>query len=218
MDLSIACVVYSLTKEQTEYIFNRKIFVLSIFFVIVSIPFFKPVRLGWYDTRLNEIYTFEAVGKSGKRYDLHSNFFSPYDLPFSQNRFYFLSDGNLLVRTYGSTENYEIFKEIKKIKNREQLDELEKQKGERYYDKKKVSRFRDFLQTYFSNLNSRGSKAGLISKFSPPKHILTFPRGDKYDPDDKIKRVNVLLKKILCRDNELKVLSENQVLSVPLKN
>jgi len=217
MDLTVACVVYSLTRDQREYIFSGKVFVLTIFFIIISIPFFKPVRLGWYDTRLNEIYTFEAVGESGKIYDLHSNFFSPYDLPFSQNRFYFLSDENLLVRTYGSTENYEIFRKTKGIENKEELEELEKEKGRNYYDGKKTKILRDFLHIYFSNLNSRGSKVSMLSKLAPPKHILTFPAGDKYDPDDKIRIVNVVLKKIIYRDNKLIDLSDKKVLSVPVE-
>lgn len=213
-DLAAVILVMGLTGDDKSFVFNKTTLLLSIFFMIISIPFFKPTRLGWYDTNLSNIYVFEATGESGEKYRLHTNFFSPYDFPFTQNRFYFLSRGNLLVRTYGSTEDYEIAEGLKKVSTLKELAALETSKGKNYYDPKKIRIFEKFLKNYFRNLNSRGSKEILLSKFAAPKHKLTFPRDGNYDLNDKVGKIDVISKKAVYRDNQIVVLDETIVLTV----
>ena len=214
LDLAAVFLVMGLSSEERKYVFNRKTLILSILFMLISIPFFKPTRLGWYDTRLSNIYIFEATGESGKKYLLHTNFFSPYDFPFTQNRFYFLSRENILVRTYGSTENYEILEGIKKIDNLDDLQVLESTNGKNYYDPEKITTFEKFLTTYFKNLNSRGTKDSILSKFAAPKHKLTFPFGGEYNLDDKVRKVDVISKKAIYKEDQIIVLDETPVLTV----
>ena len=214
LDLAAVLLVMGLTIGDITYIFNRRMLLISIIFMIISIPFFKPTRLGWYDTNLNNIYIFTATGESGKKYLLHTNFFSPYDFPFTQNRFYFLSSENLLVRTYGSTEDNEILKGIKEIDSLQELNELESRKGRNYYDTEKIDTFREFISRYFGNLNSRGEKSSILSGFAAPKHKYTFPRNGVYDPGDRIVRVDVQSKKVIYKDNDILELETRPVLSV----
>jgi len=214
LDLAAVLLVMGLTADDKKYVFNRKTLILSVIFMIITIPFFKPTRLGWYDTNLSSIYIFEATGQSGEKYQLHTNFFSPYDFPFTQNRFYFLSRENLLVRTYGSTENIEILEGLKKVNTSDELKLLEQSKGKNYYDPEKIRTFANFLKVYFYNLNKRGYKESIFSKFAAPKHKLTFPRNGEYNLNDKIKKIDVKSKKALYKDNTIFVLDETVVLTV----
>ena len=92
-------------KSIVREVFPKRHLVLSILLIVMNTFMqrwnagsFDTVSLGWFDGRVNQYYQFVVLGTSGERCGVSKNFFSPYDIAFAQNRFYFLND-RVLWRT-----------------------------------------------------------------------------------------------------------------------
>jgi hypothetical protein len=167
--------------------------------------------LAWYDTNLNNFYELEAVGDSGAIYQIGRDFMSPYDFPFAQNRFWYLSNESLLVRTYGTTSNREIAAALKTVKTGREVAELEQTRGRNLYDEAKAEKFSRFIQAFFRNLNQRQAKTIFISHFGPPHHIWNFAAGNVYQMQEPVREVRVKFLKTLYDGQKIQRLDDRVI-------
>jgi hypothetical protein len=189
--LGFILVLQALREETRAFLFSQPTFVASLLVIGLSPYYFNPVKLAWLDTNLNNSYEFEAVGLSGAVYRLNRGFMSPYDLPFAQNRFYFLTDENLLVRTYGATMDAEVVSALKTMQPGPALAELAQARGKNYYQEQRSQRFEHFLATYFGNLNRRGSKTIFLNFLGAPHHIWNFAVEPAYQMQEPIRQIRI---------------------------
>lgn len=88
-------------KESIRFLYSKKSVLTFCFIVVFSPIFYQPTALGWWDSRVNTIYDFVVTTEDGNKFKLNKNDFSPYDLLFTQNRFYYASNEKILSNTYG---------------------------------------------------------------------------------------------------------------------
>lgn len=96
--------IHKLTKESLDILYTKQNLKIFLVLVFLSPLIYQPIALGWWDTRLNTVYDFIATKESGETIKLNRNDFAPYDIIFSQNRFYYTSNEKTLNGTYGSIQ------------------------------------------------------------------------------------------------------------------
>lgn len=189
--LGFILVLRIMPLETLAFLFSKPSFFASLAVIGLSPFFFNPVKLAWLDTNLNNSYDLEVVGLSGRVYPVSRVFMSPYDLSFAQNRFYFLSDENLLVRTYGAVVDREVAAALKTIQPGLNLQDLEQTKGKNYHSTESSQRFEDFLKTYFYHLNQRGSKTVFLHYLGAPHHIWSFADANAYQLQEPVRQIRI---------------------------
>ena len=93
--------IHKLDKESLDFLYTKQNLKIFLVLVFISPLIHQPSALGWWDTRLNTVYDFIATKESGETLKLNRNDFAPYDIIFTQNRFYYTSDEKILNGTYG---------------------------------------------------------------------------------------------------------------------
>ena len=101
INLGFIYLLKRLPKESVSFLYSKKSFLIFCFLVVLSPIFYQPTALGWWDSRVNTIYDFVVTTEDGKKFKFNKNDFSPYDLLFTQNRFYYASNEKILNNTYG---------------------------------------------------------------------------------------------------------------------
>lgn len=143
-------------------------------------PLFTEVHfLGWIDTPLSAVYRFEAVGRSGKIYEIPPAAFEPYDFPFAQSRFGFLTERKPPVGTYGSSEDRAVARKLLAV--REPIGPASwapapaSTAKEIAKEPKKIRGLEEFLRAYMKWRNER--PAPPWAALAAPHHIWTGPVG-----------------------------------------
>lgn len=192
LDAAIIYVLWKLDKGTIKKLYTPSNLVLSALLIFYSPKFFSNLELGWLDSRVNQLYEFEAVGESGAEYRLGRNFFSPFDLDFAQNRFYFIDTNPIVAKTGGSVYSYKVFKGYQD--NPFETLAQRQQAKPRKLNERRVAHFDKFIRNYFQNLNARGSKSFWLSDyFGAPNHIMVRGHGNLYKGQEKVKAVKVRL-------------------------
>ncbi len=190
-NLVLFFILLSMENKSLNFLFTKEKFYLSLILIPLSIFFFTPTVLGWYDTKVNHIYVLEAITEDGEIYPIERNFFSPYDASFAQNRFTFLDSDKKLVGTFGITKDYDLYHYSENI-NKSQVKDLYDNYGEVLYDYQRELDFYIFLNEYIHNINERGSKDSSLSFFKAPYHMYPFNKDEsKYEFQSKIKQIRI---------------------------
>jgi hypothetical protein len=137
--------------------------------------YFQPSWLAWFDTRLNTVYDLEVVDAKGDTYRVDRGFMAPYDVIFSQNRLYYLSNNDLISITYGAVMDFGLAQTIENAGSGEVIEELRLDYGQNRYDEPAAQSFDRFIQTYFHNLNSGIDRRVLPVVPYAAHHINSFP-------------------------------------------
>jgi hypothetical protein len=156
-------------------LFNPRYALASIVLIALSPIYFQPSWLAWFDTRLNTVYDLEVVDAKGDTYRVDRGFMAPYDVIFSQNRLYYLSNDDLITITYGAVMDFELARAIENADGGEVIEELRLDYGQNRYDEPAAQSFDRFVQTYFRNLNLGMDRRALLLLPFAPHHINSFP-------------------------------------------
>src|SRR5690606_34266357 len=89
-------------NERLFPVFKREYFLLSLLLIGGRRIWYDAVNLSWYETRVSYTYRVEAIGESGKTYQLPPRFFSPYEYQFSLAGFGYLVQEPRLDVLYGA--------------------------------------------------------------------------------------------------------------------
>ena len=170
-------------------IFGRRQGILALALIACARFFFKTLNLTWYDTRLNYDYDVHVTTVDGEEYEVGRLFFSPYDLRFTQNLFWFLEERPVVTTYYGKTKlpvDAELLETILDVAKPGELDagvaQLEERIGVSHHDPERRERLREFLRVFFTNVNRHGEWGQVLPMIPAPPHIVSHPSVE--DPFD----------------------------------
>jgi hypothetical protein len=184
-------------------IFNPKIKIFTINsvifngFSILIIGFgTNSVKLSWLDTGIVNYHIIEFWNQN-KTLRLDSSYFSPYDVIFAQNRFFFLENKSILSDTYGCISDPDIASLVTTSENQtSSLKVIIDKYGCNSYSVDKCEQFDKFIKRFVKN---KIENKCLDLCVSAPKHIYQGNNQTHFSSDiefDKIKLTYLELKTI----------------------
>jgi hypothetical protein len=192
IDIVLAIVLWTRRKYFEEHIFNKKIFSTSILIIFSSVIWLRPYTIGWFDTKVNQYFTYEVEDVNGKIAEVSKNELNPYHQWFQYDRFVFLLNKKCLpVSGFGYTNQYR-FKARLDTALIETIPWLQAKYGINHYDSLKYLKFNNFIQTFFTNRNNLENPVLSITKFSPPHHLNNCVYGVGLPSLGKVKKFRVL--------------------------
>ena len=105
VNFGLIFILRKLPEDTLDFLYLKKNKALFIFLVVLSPLIYQPSALAWWDSRLNTTYDFILTTENEKKIKFNRNDFGPYDMIFSQNRFYYASNEKVLNGTYGVLQN-----------------------------------------------------------------------------------------------------------------
>ena len=192
IDIVLAVILWRRKKYFEELLFTKKMFTTSILIIFSSVIWLRPYTIGWFDTKVNQYFTYEAEDESGKIAEVSKNELNPYHQWFQYDRFLFLVNIKCLpISGFGYTNQYAVKARLDTI-TIEQLGDYQTESGKNQYDKAKFQKFNSFIKTYFTNWNNFVSPGLTITKLSPPHHLNNCVSGGGLGTMGKIKKFRVL--------------------------
>lgn len=166
-------------------------FAVALVFFSRGRTYFNPQNgVAWYDTRMLLDYTIHAIGESGESYLVAPGFLKPMDLHFSQGDLCYATTERKATAIYGVTGSYQTMTALEKLKKAEDALRIEK-RGRRCKAGKRA-RFDDFFKKYFKSVNRYGRRPyGWLSWLGRPRHLWLFPKGDLYDFQEPVERIEL---------------------------
>lgn len=188
-----AILIYLIAKNKfvVEELKYKTFFGTSILIIVFAFIWLRPFMIGWYDTPANQYFTYEVEDKNGKVYQLTKNEMNPYHQWFQYDRFLFLvNDTCIPLSGFGYTNNYKLFKELKKDGIVSQWD-LKKEFGTNYYDSVRTKNYYGFISTYFKNRNKLLSEGTFLANLRAPHHLHGSSEGELYDNQTPVTKFRV---------------------------
>ncbi|MGE4650441.1 MAG: hypothetical protein AAEJ53_06110 [Myxococcota bacterium] len=213
---ALALLLVRLPDDLMAGLYTARNRTVSVVVVLLSFGYLNAVPLGWYDSRINNFYSFDLVDSDGERTKVRRTFFAPYDLPFAQNRFYFLSQESLLANTYGSVFSAEVFQALEKA-GPSDVEALRRRFGTLHYDGEAKARFGDFLRVYLKNRRQDPEPLWLLDLISPPHHILGFDGLAFFPEGGRIEEVEVVFHETFYDGEVLHQLRNERTLEIDLR-
>jgi hypothetical protein len=185
IDLVLLFLIVS-NKVGIAQLFTKRNFIASLLLLCLAAPLWSPPTLGWFDLKNIYYFTISVEGKSGQLYSVDPNYMDPYDLYFSFMRYFFLVDNKIFV---GSTEDYNAASKIQ-ASTLDDIQAIEDELGENYYDPALAAQFEDFLKVFFQSLNEHPERKDIIPNFlRPPYHIQFLQESNEYAAQEPVDRI-----------------------------
>lgn len=171
-----ALAIYATYKYSSEFesLFNKSANIIYLCSFILYLTVFNGNGLYWINCGLTHNYKFfyKTEGQDASR--LYSSYFSPYDLSFAQNEFYFLQDQPVFTGCFGSVDKSISSLGIDKlIGNPEGMTTALSELSRNSFDSNKKNSFERFLKK-FTRTKVNDIK-GIRSKLMAPMHIWQGP-------------------------------------------
>jgi hypothetical protein len=165
--------------------------IVAILLIGTAPVWLRSARLVWFDTPVNYMYRFEAIGEDGERGDLPPRFFSPHDLEFAFSGFsYLVEEQPLMSIAWGATGRHT----AAGFKNAETVEEVfafERAHGRSHHDPVRAERMRTFLVHFINNYNRAPENYRSVPWIAPPPALVTIPRENNFDVGRPIRRIEV---------------------------
>ncbi len=218
LDLSLAAAALALPSDGARRLFGPATALAGLLLVAgLFVTHHRPVVLAWYDTPMSFQFRIEATGASGARYEVTPAALAPFDLPFAQGRFYFLTDLPMIVDCLGTTMRREILTALDRANAPEDLAAIRAAFGARRAEPRRADRYRRLLEQCFLHHEQSEGSSWMARLPRPPQHIWTGPHQDEgleeYRGQEPIRSVRVRLREALLRDRQVRVVNEQIVLA-----
>lgn len=189
-DAALAGLVLGLPPDLAAAVFRPEHLAAGLAIIATHSLHQRCPRLGWLDTPLNNHFIIEAEDPSGRWWRVPRVFFAPYDMPFAQDRLYFLERGRVLVGTYGVTVGtprsaWKVHRALERSAgDADQIERLRARLGRLEHDERAAAEFERFLIEFLGEVNRavrRGAGPSALrgwwARFGPPVHIWSHWRG-----------------------------------------
>jgi hypothetical protein len=219
LDALLVFVVFRLDAESRRRLFTWKWALLGMALAFCGRPLFGSTTLAWYDSGVEQVFRFEASGRSGELYQLPPTIFEPYDFPLAQGRYGYLSREPILVSTYGTSKDREAVQALRRAKVPADALRVVQEHGEIQYDPERIEWMRRFLQAYFGHENAAPGRRIFLERLAFPQHQWTGPMGDLpvYEGQEPIARVRVRLETVWLPLDARALLREETVLDMAIE-
>lgn len=211
-----------LPGEAAATLFTPAHFALSLLIITLSPLVFGVAWLGWEDTRFNNFFCFEAIGRSGHTYQVSRHWFSPHEVAFSQSRFFFLYDGPVLVGTHGCHARRDpatrrLADELEaSAGDPDRLEDIKRRMGRNTYDPAKAKAFAGFLARVFERHNAGVRRHSPLPIPPAPMHMMMWAERNAYRRQEQVDRVIVRYVETFFDGNEVRRVLDRVVLDVPV--
>ena len=221
LDASLAAVVWWLPAGDARRLFGPVAAAVGVGIVaILLVTHRRPVVLAWYDSPMAFQFRIEAVGEGGTTYEVPPALLAPYDLPFAQGRFYYLTDIPMLVDCLGSTPRWDMVQALEAAGTAEDLAAVRGVFGSTRTDAAGAERFEELLRRYFRHRQRPRATSWMSRLPAPPQHIWTAPHQGEgqvtYQGQEAIQGVRVRLREALFGDRELHLVRDEVIRVFPL--
>ena len=211
MDLALIAILFLLPKDPDKRLFNPALTGLGAVLVLgLTAVYYRPPNLSWYDSNLCFHFHFEVEGESGEVYQLPPSSFAPYDIPFAQGRFYFLTRVPQIVTTLGATRNQGKLLALRETNNAYELTEARARLGTVYYNPTQIERFNTFVRKFLAWQVRPDRRERPLVK--PPDHIQTRPQltagQEVYNGQEPVTRLRVRLLEALILDGRPELITD----------
>ena len=191
LDLGLLWLLSRPAHLQLFPVFGREFLLLSFVLIGASRFWYHPVNLSWYDAPVNYAYRFEAIGESGRTYQLPPRFFTPYEYQFSLGNFGYLVREPRLSIVYGGIWERDVAADLLAVKTAPDLFHFETARGTVRSDTRRAARFETFIQKCMTGLNARGFRKSHFTALQAPSQLLSFPYKAEFDGGEAIVQVDV---------------------------
>ncbi len=218
LDVSLAAVVMMLPADDARRLFGPAAALTGAALVAgLFVTHRRPPVLAWDDAPMSFQFRIEAEGASGTRYEVTPAALAPFDLPFAQARFYFLTDLPMIVDCLGSIFRRDLLAAVEQARTPEDVAAIRAALGPRRVDTWRAGRLQALLERRFQH-HERPRAVSWMSRLPrPPQHIWTGPhRGeglDEYRGQEPIRSVRVRLREAMQHDRQVRVIGERVVLA-----
>ena len=202
--------------DWLNLLYTRKMVLLSLVIIAFSRILFGAIPLGWLDSGLNRTYIIEAVTIDEEIYAISPTFMAPFDIIFSQERFYFLNDEPILVGTYGATFTSDLQYILEEVNNLAEIDDLRDQYGTNRYNYQRQQAFDDFMQRVFANINQVDKREKPLFLPSAFPHIITTT-SNTYNMQAPIERINIYDRLTFYHDEKIEYGSRRLVHTIDIQ-
>lgn len=191
LNFAIVYVIQNLDTEHIKKVFNYKIMLFTMPFIMLGYGFFHSYWLAWYDTPLNNFHKVYAITDDGEKYEVDINLFAPYDRAFYRNTLNSFID--IPLKSRWDTTNQNIMRELTTLSLQDTNSSLKKdiftfeQKyGQNEFNLDEQEKTIKFIKIFFKNFNTYKDKKIIWTYFSPVRDMYRLFDWDK-PLDDKIK-------------------------------
>ncbi|MDX2022843.1 MAG: hypothetical protein SF187_21600 [Deltaproteobacteria bacterium] len=181
--------------------------------------YFNPTTgVAWYDTNFNELYHLQAVGKSGRTYDLDPNVFAPYDARMTQENFCYLSDEPYLTAIYGQTGNHAVLRKLEASKTAAEALAVLNAHRRPCTDDKRRAAWDTLVSRTMANINRRGLPHRWLALLGRFDHIWLLRKGPRFSANEPVVRVQVWRERTLFTGDRIVSVSKTKIheVDVPL--
>jgi hypothetical protein len=192
MGIDLILIFILFNKKPETFFSQKKLFMASLLVIISSIIWLRPIMIGWYDTPLNQYFTYEVEDDKGTVYQFEKNEMNPYHQWFQYDRFLWLVDKECLpVTGFGYTGKYRVFNMIRNSSS-SNIRDLEQEHGRNHYNLSRAEQFTEFIQSYFQNRNKYLNDKIFITYLRAPHHLYNSSPGLLYKNQRPVKKFRVI--------------------------
>jgi len=200
IDITLLCLLIYGGDQLRAELFTKRGFIASLIIIPLSLIWLKPITIGWYDTPVNQYFTYEVTTADGKIYELDKNEMNPYHQWFQYDNFRFLvNKPSLRITGFGYTNKYATVQAIRQA-GPEGFAALEARDGENLYDPVKKEGYEQFIKTYFANRNKRLGISFIPAWFKAPNHLYSAAKDGGYNNAVPVSKFRVFLNQVYTRD------------------
>jgi hypothetical protein len=136
------------------------------------------------------------------------------EIRFVQGSHCSATNDHSLTGIYATSGNYRVMKQLETFEHPEQALALFKR--QRTCRNKRKRKMDQFMRRYFGNLNRYGRRHRWISWIGKPHHIWVSPRGNLYDMQEPVARIEMVRQLIYRHGGKLHNLDEATVYGVEI--
>jgi len=148
-------------------------FILSVSLIASSPLWARPVMLAWHDVSINYVYRFNLIDLDGTATAIPPSCFAPFEYPFTQSTFSYLSEVKSLPLTWGASTSLDLAVKLSAAKSEESIAELEQLLGSLWFDADRAELMDKFLMTFYKNTRSVGEKIFWFDMLPAPHQLWT---------------------------------------------
>jgi hypothetical protein len=219
LNAALLVLLYRDRRRRNIRIYSTGHFLLGAILVGFSAHWCFPSSLGWYDTRLSYTFRYEAIGVSGKAYEIPPRFFAPYGDVFTMAPFYYLvREHGGLVTPYATTGDPHVANGLARSTTPAGVFALESSLGLKTYNDRLRERYVNFVSRYLAHRNEGNKEPALLRLARSPPQFWSFPRGDVvYSGQEPIQALRVREVTTLYDGRALREIRELPLLDIPVE-
>ncbi|MBS1585633.1 MAG: hypothetical protein JSS82_08805 [Bacteroidetes bacterium] len=218
LDIALACILIFGSVSIKEELFSKRGFKASMIVMMLSPIWLKPIMIGWYDTPVNQFFSYEVITRDNRVYELNKNAMNPYHQWFQFDNFLFLVNKPCLrVTGFGYTNKFSIVSAIRQA-SPGGYAALEAREGVNVYNGEKKKAFDEFIKVYFTNRNRRIRTVFFPTYFKAPNHLYSANATSEYDNTAPVKTFRMYLNQVYTLNGKKTLMNKQLIDEIFIPN